>query len=75
MVEIYFFSDDIAGNIEKAEMIFMAVNTPTKTEGEGAGMKADPSILKHVQRILQGIQKKIKSLLKNLPFLLKLQKR
>ena len=24
----------IAGNIEKAEMIFMAVNTPTKTEGE-----------------------------------------
>jgi small subunit ribosomal protein S19 len=22
----------------KAEMIFMAVNTPTKTEGEGAGM-------------------------------------
>ena len=22
-------------------MIFMAVNTPTKTEGEGAGMKAD----------------------------------
>ena len=36
-----FFSDDMAGNIEKAEMIFMAVNTPTKTEGEGAGMKAD----------------------------------
>jgi UDPglucose 6-dehydrogenase len=36
-----FFSDDIPGNIEKAEMIFMAVNTPTKTEGEGAGMAAD----------------------------------
>ena len=36
-----FFSDDISGNIEKAEMIFMAVNTPTKTEGEGAGMAAD----------------------------------
>ena len=36
-----FFSDDIAGNIEKSEMIFMAVNTPTKTEGEGAGMAAD----------------------------------
>ena len=36
-----FFSSDIAGNIEKAEMIFMAVNTPTKTEGEGAGMAAD----------------------------------
>ena len=36
-----FFSEDIPGNIEKAEMIFMAVNTPTKTEGEGAGMAAD----------------------------------
>jgi len=36
-----FFSDDIALNIEKAEMIFMAVNTPTKKEGEGAGFAAD----------------------------------
>ena len=40
-----FFSDDIAGNIEKAEMIFMAVNTPTKTKGEGAGMAADLSFI------------------------------
>ena len=36
-----FFSEDIKGSIEKSEMIFMAVNTPTKTEGEGAGMAAD----------------------------------
>ena len=36
-----FFSTDIEGAIEAAEMIFMAVNTPTKTEGEGAGMAAD----------------------------------
>ena len=36
-----FFSSDIASNIEKSEMIFMAVNTPTKKEGEGAGMSAD----------------------------------
>jgi UDPglucose 6-dehydrogenase len=36
-----FFSDDIKGAIEQAEMIFMAVNTPTKTSGEGAGMAAD----------------------------------
>ena len=36
-----FFSTDINGAIEGAEMIFMAVNTPTKTEGEGAGMAAD----------------------------------
>lgn len=36
-----FFSEDIKGNIERSEMIFMAVNTPTKMEGEGAGMAAD----------------------------------
>ena len=40
---ILFFSDDIKGGIEKSEMIFMAVNTPTKTKGEGAGMAADLS--------------------------------
>lgn len=36
-----FFSTDIDGAIDRSEMIFMAVNTPTKTEGEGAGMAAD----------------------------------
>ena len=38
-----FFSDDIPGSIDAAQMIFMAVNTPTKKEGEGAGMAADLS--------------------------------
>ncbi len=36
-----FFSSEIEKNIIKADMIFIAVNTPTKTEGEGAGMAAD----------------------------------
>ena len=36
-----FFSSKVDKAIEKAEMIFMAVNTPTKTEGKGAGMAAD----------------------------------
>ena len=36
-----FFSTEVDKAIEKAEIIFMAVNTPTKTEGEGAGMAAD----------------------------------
>ena len=40
-----FFSTDIPKAIEEAEMIFMAVNTPTKTEGEGAGMAADLSFI------------------------------
>lgn len=53
-----FFSDDIAGNIEKAEMIFMAVNTPTKTEGEGAGMAAD---LRYVEACAKDIAKYSKS--------------
>lgn len=53
-----FFSDDISGNIEKAEMIFMAVNTPTKTEGEGAGMAAD---LRYVEACAKDIAKFSKS--------------
>ncbi len=36
-----FFSNDIDKQIDESEMIFIAVNTPTKTEGEGAGMAAD----------------------------------
>ena len=38
-----FFSTEVDNAIEQAEMIFMAVNTPTKIEGEGAGMAADLS--------------------------------
>jgi len=36
-----FFSSDIDTAIDESQMIFMAVNTPTKTVGEGAGMAAD----------------------------------
>ena len=53
-----FFSEDIADNIEKAEMIFMAVNTPTKTEGEGAGMAAD---LRYIEACARDIAKYSKS--------------
>lgn len=42
-----FFSTQIDEAINASEMIFMAVNTPTKTTGEGAGMAAD---LTHVER-------------------------
>ena len=38
-----FFSNDISGSIQNAEMIFIAVNTPTKTSGKGKGMAADLS--------------------------------
>lgn len=36
-----FFSTDVDSAIEAADMIFIAVNTPTKTYGEGKGMAAD----------------------------------
>lgn len=47
-----FFSNDIDTEISNSEMIFIAVNTPTKTEGEGAGMAAD---LKYVDSCTRNI--------------------
>ena len=53
-----FFSNDVKSAIEKSEMIFMAVNTPTKTKGEGAGMAAD---LRYVEACARDIAKYSKS--------------
>ena len=36
-----FFSTDIERGIKESEIIFVSVNTPTKTFGEGAGMASD----------------------------------
>lgn len=36
-----FFSTNIAEGIRQADIIFVSVNTPTKTFGEGAGMASD----------------------------------
>ena len=36
-----FFSTDVAAAIDRAELIFVSVNTPTKTFGEGAGKAPD----------------------------------
>ncbi|HSV88407.1 MAG TPA: UDP-glucose 6-dehydrogenase [Bacteroidales bacterium] len=41
-----FFSTDVDKAIRESEMIFISVNTPTKTYGEGKGMAAD---LKYVE--------------------------
>jgi len=41
-----FFSTDIEKAIDEAQMIFISVNTPTKTYGKGKGMAAD---LKYVE--------------------------
>lgn len=41
-----FFSTDVESGIRNADLIFISVNTPTKTYGEGKGMAAD---LKYVE--------------------------
>lgn len=47
-----FFSTDINTAIDQAEMIFMSVNTPTKTYGKGKGMAAD---LKYIELCARNI--------------------
>lgn len=53
-----FFSTKIDEAIQENEMIFIAVNTPTKKEGEGAGMAAD---LTFVEACAKNIAEKAKS--------------
>jgi len=36
-----FFSTDVEGEIQKADIVFISVNTPTKTKGIGAGRAAN----------------------------------
>ena len=45
-----FFSTEIASSIDNADMIFMAVNTPTKIKGEGRGYAADLSYVEECAR-------------------------
>ncbi len=45
-----FFSTEINENIKKADIIFVSVNTPTKTYGEGAGKASDLQFLEKTAR-------------------------
>ena len=47
-----FFSTDVVGNIQAADIIFVAVNTPTKTYGVGAGRAADLRYIESVARTI-----------------------
>ena len=49
-----FFSTNIAKNIEKADIVFISVNTPTKNNGVGAGQASD---LKWVEECSRQIAK------------------
>ncbi|MDH5457960.1 MAG: nucleotide sugar dehydrogenase, partial [Nitrospinota bacterium] len=53
-----FFSADIDKAIEEADIIFVAVNTPTKTFGEGAGKAVD---LQYIEQTARRIKKNSKS--------------
>jgi UDPglucose 6-dehydrogenase len=46
------FSTDVAGGIQAADIIFVAVNTPTKTYGVGAGRAADLRFIESVARTI-----------------------
>jgi UDPglucose 6-dehydrogenase len=47
-----FFSTDVTGAIRAADLIFVAVNTPTKTYGVGAGRAADLRFIESVARTI-----------------------
>ncbi len=46
------FSTDVVGAIKAADIIFVAVNTPTKTYGVGAGRAADLRFIESVARTI-----------------------
>src|SRR6267154_5108511 len=48
------FSTDVIGAIRDADIIFVAVNTPTKTYGVGAGRAADLRFIESVARTSAG---------------------
>src|SRR5690606_8691238 len=53
-----FFSTEVDKAIDEAEMIFISVNTPTKTYGKGKGMASD---LKYIELCARQIARVAKS--------------
>lgn len=54
------FSTDVRGAIDAADIIFVAVNTPTKTYGVGAGRAADLKFIESVARTIAEVATKPK---------------
>jgi UDPglucose 6-dehydrogenase len=54
------FSTDVRGAIAAADIIFVAVNTPTKTYGVGAGRAADLKFIESVARTIAEVATKPK---------------
>ena len=55
-----FFSSDIDNAIENAEIIFIAVNTPTKINGEGKGYAADLTNIEKCSKRIAEVSKDTK---------------
>ena len=55
-----FFSNEMEAAIKDADMIFMSVNTPTKTFGKGKGMAADLKYIEASARMIAKISDKDK---------------
>ena len=55
-----FFSADPEKWIAEADMVFVSVNTPTKTSGLGAGRAADLSFWEGAARMIAGVSKSSK---------------
>lgn len=52
-----FFSTDVDQAIDEADMIFISVNTPTKTYGKGKGMAADLKFIELCARQIAAVAK------------------
>ena len=63
-----FFSTEIDKSIINSEIIFIAVNTPTLTEGPGAGFGANLDYVKECARRIAKVSKSTKLLLRNQQF-------
>lgn len=55
-----FFSTDVAGGIREADIVFVSVNTPTKTYGLGAGRAADLRYVESVARTIADVSEGFK---------------
>ena len=62
-----FFSTNVDKAIDEAEMIFISVNTPTKTYGAGKGMAADLKYIELCARQIAKIAKTDKIVVETLP--------
>ena len=59
------FSTDVTGGIKAAHIVFVAVNTPTKTYGMGAGRAADLRYIESVARAIGDVAEGPKIIVKS----------